>query len=125
MDISGNSLSSSYLSQSSQSVASSNEQMASGLKVNSAKDDAAGLAIATGLNSETRGQLQAIRNTSDGISLTQTASGALQGITENLQRIRELSVQSANGIYSDDDRALLDKEAPQRDRQKPFYLGTN
>jgi flagellin len=111
MNINSSSVSTAALSQASQRVDRSNEQMSSGLRINSAADDAAGLAISTGLNSENRGQLQAIRNASDGISLTQTASGALKGITENLQRIRELSVQSANGSYSDQDRALLNKEA--------------
>lgn len=111
MSINNSSISHSALSNASSHVDKSNEQMSSGMRINSAADDAAGLAVATGLSSQTRGQLQAIRNTSDGISLTQTASGALKGVTENIQRIRELSVQAANGTYSDQDRALLDKEA--------------
>ena len=86
------------------------ERVSSGLKINSAKDDAAGLAISTRFTSRIDGLSGAIRNANDGISMAQTTEGGLANITENLQRIRELSVQSANGIYTDDDRQFIQKE---------------
>lgn len=86
------------------------ERLSSGLRINSAKDDAAGLAISTRFESQTRGLNQAIRNAGDGISLAQTAEGALGTMTDNLQRIRELAVQSANATNSDDDRLALQQE---------------
>jgi len=86
------------------------ERLSSGLRINSAKDDAAGLAISTRFESQTRGLNQAIRNANDGISLAQTAEGALGSMTDNLQRIRELAVQSANATNSDDDRVALQQE---------------
>ncbi len=86
------------------------ERLSSGLRINSAKDDAAGLAISTKFESQTRGLNQAIRNAGDGISLAQTAEGALGTMTDNLQRIRELSVQSANATNSDEDRVALQQE---------------
>ncbi|MHA7879280.1 MAG: flagellin N-terminal helical domain-containing protein [Saccharospirillum sp.] len=86
------------------------ERLSSGLRINSAKDDAAGLAISTRFESQTRGLNQAIRNAGDGISLAQTAEGALGTMTDNLQRIRELAVQSANATNSDDDRVALQQE---------------
>lgn len=89
------------------------ERLASGLRVNTAADDAAGLAIANRLTSQIRGLDQAIRNANDGISLIQTAEGALDETTNILQRIRELSIQSANGIFSDADRSTLDAEVQQ------------
>lgn len=89
------------------------ERLASGQRVNSAKDDAAGLAISNRMTSQIRGLDQAIRNANDGVSLVQTAEGALQEVTNILQRIRELSIQSANGIYSDIDRKTLDAEVQQ------------
>lgn len=89
------------------------ERLASGLRVNNAADDAAGLAIANRLTSQIRGLGQAIRNANDGISLIQTAEGALNETTNILQRIRELSIQSSNGIYSDADRSTLDAEVQQ------------
>ena len=89
------------------------ERLASGLRVNNAADDAAGLAIANRLTSQIRGLDQAIRNANDGISLIQTAEGALNETTNILQRIRELSIQSSNGIYSDADRSTLDAEVQQ------------
>jgi flagellin len=89
------------------------ERLASGLRVNNAADDAAGLAIANRLTSQIRGLDQAIRNANDGISLIQTAEGALNETTNILQRIRELSIQSSNGIYSDTDRSTLDAEVQQ------------
>jgi flagellin len=86
------------------------ERLSTGKRINSAKDDAAGLAISSSMTSQIRGMGQAIRNANDGISLAQTADGALGEVTNMLQRIRELSVQSASGTYSDDDRANLQSE---------------
>lgn len=86
------------------------ERLSTGKRINSAKDDAAGLAIASSLTSQIKGQNQAIRNSNDGIALSQTADGALGEVTNILQRIRELSVQSASGTYSDDDRTNLQAE---------------
>lgn len=91
----------------------STERLSSGARINSAKDDAAGLAISNRMTSQVRGLDQAIRNANDGVSLIQTAEGALSESTNILQRMRELAVQSANGIYSASDRATLDAEAKQ------------
>jgi flagellin len=90
------------------------ERLSSGLRINSAKDDAAGLAISTRFQAQISGLNVAQRNANDGISLAQTAEGALDEITNNLQRIRELSVQSANATNSDSDRQALDDEVQQR-----------
>ncbi|MFB6356269.1 MAG: flagellin [bacterium] len=89
------------------------EKISSALKINSASDDAAGLAISEGLSSQIRGGAQAIKNAQDGISMIQTAEGGSEQITENLQRIRELSVQAANDSLSDQDRELINKEVQQ------------
>jgi flagellin len=89
------------------------ERLSSGKRINSAADDAAGLSISNRLTSQIRGLDQAVRNANDGISLIQTAEGALDESTNILQRIRELSVQSSNGIYSDSDRSTLDAEVQQ------------
>jgi flagellin len=89
------------------------ERLSSGQRINSAKDDAAGLAISNRMTSQIRGLDQAIRNANDGVSLIQTAEGALQESTNILQRMRELSIQSANGIYSNADRKTLDAEVQQ------------
>lgn len=89
------------------------ERLSSGQRINSAKDDAAGLAIANRMTSQVRGLDQAIRNANDGVSLVQTAEGALQEVTNILQRMRELSIQSANGIYSNADRSTLQAEVAQ------------
>ncbi len=89
------------------------ERLSSGKRVNTAADDAAGLAIANRMTSQIRGLDQAVRNANDGISLVQTAEGALDETTNILQRMRELSIQSANGIYSDADRSTLDAEVQQ------------
>ncbi len=89
------------------------ERLSSGNRINSAKDDAAGLAISNRMTSQVRGLDQAIRNANDGISLIQTAEGALQESTNILQRMRELSVQSANGIYGETDRKTLQAEVKQ------------
>ena len=89
------------------------QRLSSGLRINSAKDDAAGLAISTRFNSQVRGLNVAIRNAGDGISLAQTAEGALGTMNDNLQRIRELAVQSANATNSDVDRQALQAEVEQ------------
>lgn len=89
------------------------ERLSSGNRINSAKDDAAGLAISNRMTSQVRGLDQAIRNANDGVSLIQTAEGALSESTNILQRMRELSVQSANGIYTSSDRATLNAEVKQ------------
>lgn len=86
------------------------ERLSSGLRVNSAKDDAAGLSIATRMDSQIRGMNVAIRNANDGISMAQTAEGAIGNVTEMLQRMRELAVQSKNGTNSDQNRVDLQKE---------------
>jgi len=87
------------------------ERLSSGKRLNSAKDDAAGLAIATSMTAQVRGMNQAIRNSNDGIALAQTAEGALGEVTNMLQRVRELAVQSASGTYQDaTDRAYMQTE---------------
>ena len=83
------------------------ERLSTGKRINSAKDDAAGLAIATSMTSQVRGMNQGIRNANDGISLAQTAEGALNEVTNMLQRQRELTVQASNGTYSADDKTNL------------------
>jgi flagellin len=93
--------------------ANSMERLSTGIRINSAKDDAAGLAISTRMTANIRGMAAAIRNSNDGISLTQTAEGSLSAIQNNLQRIRELAVQSANSGNSQSDRASLNLEAQQ------------
>ena len=95
------------------SLSMSLERLSTGKRINSAKDDAAGLAIATSMTSQIRGMGQAVRNANDGISLAQTAEGALGEVTNMLQRVRELSVQSASGTYSNSDRANLQAEVTQ------------
>lgn len=89
------------------------ERLSTGIRINNAKDDAAGLAISTRMTANIRGISGAIRNANDGISLTQTAEGSLVAIGDNLQRIRELAVQSANAGNSATDRAALNAEAKQ------------
>jgi flagellin len=95
------------------SLATSMQRLSSGLRVNSAKDDAAGLAIAERMNTQVRGMNVAARNANDGISLSQTAEGALGKIGDNLQRMRELAVQSANDTNGASDRLALDNEYKQ------------
>jgi flagellin len=95
-------------------LAESLQRLSSGLRINSAKDDAAGLAIATRFTTQIRGLNQAVRNANDGISLAQTGEAALGEVTNNLQRIRELAVQSANASNSASDRLALDAEVQQR-----------
>ncbi len=89
------------------------QRLSSGLRINSAKDDAAGLAISDRMTSQIRGLNQAARNANDGISLAQTAEGALQETTNILQRMRELAVQSANDTNTSDDRSSLNAEFSQ------------
>jgi flagellin len=95
------------------SQAISMQRLSTGLRVNSAKDDAAGLSIGTRMEAQVRGLNMAIRNANDGISLLQTAEGALQETTNSLQRMRELAVQASNGINNAADRSALDKEVQQ------------
>ena len=90
------------------------ERLSSGLRVNSAKDDAAGLAISTRFDTQIRGLTVAQRNANDGISMAQTAEGGLNETINNLQRVRELAVQAANGSLKDEDRDLLQAEVDQR-----------
>ncbi len=101
------------LNASQSSLATSLERLSTGLRINSAKDDAAGLAISERFTAQIRGLNQAVRNANDGISLAQTAEGALGEIGNNLQRIRELAIQSSNSTYSASDRASLDAESAQ------------
>lgn len=119
------------LSNSQSSLSTSMARLSSGMRINSAKDDAAGLGISQRMTAQINGLDQAARNANDGISLTQTAEGALQQVTTNLQRIRELAVQSANGSNSSIDRASLNAEAQQlmqennRVAQQQQYNGVN
>ena len=99
-----------HLSMSQSSLATSMQRLSSGMRVNSAKDDAAGLAIAERMNSQVRGMNVAVRNANDAISLAQTAEGGLGRVAESLQRMRELAVQSANATNSNSDKDSLDKE---------------
>ena len=98
------------LSATQSALATSVQRLSTGLRVNSAKDDAAGLAIAERMNTQVRGMNVAIRNANDAISLSQTAEGALSKINDMGQRMRELAVQSANATNNDTDRASLDAE---------------
>ena len=99
-----------HLSMSQSSLATSMQRLSSGMRVNSAKDDAAGLAIAERMNSQVRGMNVAVRNANDAISLAQTAEGGLGKVAESLQRMRELAVQSSNATNSNSDKDSLDKE---------------
>src|SRR5688572_27707165 len=101
------------LGTSSASLGTTIQRLSSGLRINSAKDDAAGLAISERFSTQIRGLDVAVRNANDGISLAQVAEGSLTEIGNNLQRIRELSVQSANATNSSSDRAALNAEVKQ------------
>jgi flagellin len=101
------------LSMSQSSLSTSMQRLSSGLRVNSAKDDAAGLAIAERMNAQVRGMNVAIRNANDAISLAQTAEGAIGKLTDMAQRMRELAVQSANGTNTTADRTSLNQEYQQ------------
>ncbi len=98
------------LMQTQNDMATTIQRLSSGLRINSAKDDAAGLAVSEGMTAQIRGLDIAKRNANDGISMAQTAEAALGQISNNVQRIRELAVQSSNGALSDNDRAHLQKE---------------
>ena len=102
------------LNKSQSSLNTAIQRLSSGLRINSAKDDAAGQAIANRFTSNIKGLAVAQRNANDGISLAQTTEGALTEINSNLQRIRELAVQSANGSNSTADKASIQAEITQR-----------
>ena len=93
------------------------ERLSTGKRINSAKDDAAGLAIASSMSSQIRGMTQGIRNSNDGISMAQTAEGALGEVGNMLQRIRELAVQASSGTYSADDKTNLQAEVTELQSQ--------
>jgi flagellin len=99
------------------------QRLSSGLRVNSAKDDAAGLAIAERMNAQVKGMNVAVRNANDGISLSQTAEGALGKVGDSLQRMRELSVQARNATNSASDKESLDKEFQQLSSEIKRVLG--
>lgn len=101
------------LTKSQAALTTSLQRLSSGLRINSAKDDAAGMAISERMGSQITGLNQATRNSNDGISMSQTAEGALSSISDSLQRIRELAVQSANGSNTDADRASMQAETSQ------------
>ncbi len=101
------------LSASQASLSMSMQRLSSGLRVNSAKDDAAGLAIAERMNAQVRGMNVAVRNANDGISMAQTAEGALSKVSDSLQRMRELAVQARNSTNSNSDKDSLNKEFAQ------------
>ena len=101
------------LSASQTALTTSIQRLSSGMRINSAKDDAAGMAIANGMQSTIKGQTVAMRNANDAISFSQTAEGAMSKVSDNLQRMRELAVQSANATNSTDDRASLNTEFTQ------------
>ena len=119
------------LSTSQMALSTSLQRLSSGLRINSAKDDAAGLAISTRMSSQINGLTQAARNANDGISMAQTAEGALSQISDNLQRMRELSVQAANGTNSSGDRAAIQSEISQLQQEinrvanQTAFNGTN
>ncbi|KAF0188094.1 MAG: flagellin, partial [Gammaproteobacteria bacterium] len=101
------------LSKSQATLGTSLQRLSSGMRINSAKDDAAGLAISERFTAQIRGLNQAVRNSNDGISLAQTAEGALGEVTNNLQRVRELAVQSVNATNSASDRSAMQQEVSQ------------
>jgi flagellin len=94
-------------------VLKTSKELSSGMRINSAADDSSGLAVSEKMRSQIRGLNQASRNVQNGVSMLQTAEGWMQSTTDILQRIRELAVQSSNGIYSDEDRAMLQTEVEQ------------
>ena len=104
-------------------LASSMQRLSSGLRVNSAKDDAAGMAIAERMSAQSRGMTVAARNANDGISLAQTAEGALGKVSDSLQRMRELAVQAANATNSSSDKDSLDKEFGELAKEMQRVLG--
>ncbi|MBF0469837.1 MAG: flagellin FliC [Gammaproteobacteria bacterium] len=102
-----------YLNKSQMTLQTSLQRLSSGLRINSAKDDAAGLSISEGLSKQIRGYSQATRNASDAISMMQTAEGGLQEVSNMLQRVRELAIQSANGNYTSTERTAMNTEVSQ------------
>ncbi|OYT88086.1 MAG: flagellin FliC [Burkholderiales bacterium PBB6] len=111
------------LNSSQSSLATSMQRLSSGMRVNSAKDDAAGLAIAERMNAQVRGMNVAVRNANDGISLAQTAEGALSKVGDSLQRMRELAVQARNATNSSSDKDSLNKEFAQLQKEISRVLG--
>jgi flagellin len=111
------------LTMSTSSLSVSMQRLSSGLRVNSAKDDAAGLAIAERMNAQVRGMNVAVRNANDGISMAQTAEGALGKVGDALQRMRELAVQARNSTNSDADKTSLDKEFGELAKEIQRVLG--
>jgi flagellin len=111
------------LSMSQNSLATSMQRLSSGLRINSAKDDAAGLAIAERMNAQVRGMNVAVRNANDGISMAQTAEGALAKVGDSLQRMRELAVQARNSTNSDSDKDSLNKEFAELQKEISRVLG--
>jgi len=111
------------LNMSQSALSTSMQRLSSGLRVNSAKDDAAGLAIAERMNSQARGMTVAIRNANDGISLAQTSEGALSKVTDALQRMRELAIQARNATNSNGDKDSLDKEFGELAKEIQRVLG--
>ena len=111
------------LSTSQSSLATSMQRLSSGMRVNSAKDDAAGLAIAERMNTQVRGMNAAIRNANDGISMAQTSEGSLGKVADALQRMRELAVQSSNATNSASDKDSLDKEFGELAKEIQRVLG--
>lgn len=106
-----------------ESLGTSMARLSSGLRVNNAKDDAAGLAIADRMDAQSRGMSMAIRNANDGISLTQTAEGALSNMGNMLQRMRELTVQAGNTTYTSGDISALNKEMAQLSQEVTRIMG--
>jgi flagellin len=111
------------MTQSQAALATSMQRLSSGLRINSAKDDAAGLAIAERMNTQVRGMNVAIRNANDGISMAQTAEGALARVGDSLQRMRELAVQARNATNSDSDKNSLNKEFAELQKEISRVLG--
>jgi flagellin len=111
------------LNASQSSLATSMQRLSSGLRVNSAKDDAAGLAIAERMNAQVRGMNVAVRNANDGISLAQTAEGALSKVGDALQRMRELAIQARNATNSSSDKDSLNKEFAELQSEISRVLG--
>jgi flagellin len=114
-----------HLSSTQNGLATTMQRLSSGLRVNSAKDDAAGLAISERMNTQVRGLAVAARNVNDGISLAQVAEGAMQRLTDILQRSRELAVQAANGTNSPSDRLSLDREREQLAKEFSRIVSTS
>ena len=112
-----------YLNESQSSLGTSMQRLSSGLRVNSAKDDAAGMAIAERMSAQVRGMTVAARNANDGISMAQTAEGALGKVSDALQRMRELAVQSANATNAGSDKDSLDKEFGELAKEMQRVLG--